>query len=312
LPVLSRAWRALRRHLLDRSRHVHLALPDLGLGSPSRTAEELLEGGPDHHQVVEVGKIVHVEPEGAVLLQVQELLEDPVPVDGLPVGGEAHQLVLPVVDLEAGVIGEGGVEQAQGVWKGELFQELETAPLPDADRRGRPLADPVHREDGRLRERRGVEGARRVGLVVLGEVDPLRLGKTAARERLPDPGLDPELLAHPQGQGPQEGPQPRGGDREVGLEDPMELQDRLVVEGHRIRRAAPRLGQAVADGIDREVLVVLHAGEALLLRGGDELPLVDDAGGRVVVVTADPEDPHGQYFRSRCGDPVRGPWWGAQ
>jgi urease accessory protein UreE len=70
----------------------------------------------------------------------------------------------------------------------------------------------------------------------------------------------------------------------------MELEERLVVEDHPVERRSGRLGQAEADGVRRERGVVLDSGEALLLGGRDDLAVVDQAGGRVVVVAADSQD----------------------
>ena len=52
------------------------------------------------------------------------LLEDQVGVPRLAVGGQAHQLVLAGVDLEAAEVGEGRVEQAERVGKVELVAQV--------------------------------------------------------------------------------------------------------------------------------------------------------------------------------------------
>ena len=80
---------------------------------------------------------------------------------------------------------------------------------------------------------------------------------------------------------------------EVGLEEPLELEERLVVEGdgvERRRRSSPASGRQYATACAREAGVVLLAREALLLRGGDDLAVDDEAGGRVVVEGRDAED----------------------
>jgi hypothetical protein len=51
--------------------------------------------------------------------------------------------------------------------------------------------------------------------------------------------------------------------------------------------------EAVANRRGRESRPVLDAAEALLLRGGDELAVDDDAGGSVRVVGVDSNDNHG-------------------
>ena len=55
---------------------------------------------------------VHVEAEGAVVLQMQELGEDAVDVFRLAIGRQAHDLVFARIDLEAGVSGGGGSDSA--------------------------------------------------------------------------------------------------------------------------------------------------------------------------------------------------------
>ncbi len=212
------------------------------------------------------------------------------------VGGEPHQLVLAGVHLEAGEVGEGRVEQAQRVREGDLAQEPQAVPLADADRRRRPLADAVERQDRRLLEGRGVEGARRVRLVVLGEVDLLRLADAAAVQGILDLGRDPQLLAQPQRQRHHGRAQPLRRHGQVGLEDAVELEQRLVVEDDPVEPSPfhSALGQAVAHGVGWEALVVLLAGEPFLLGGGDDAPAVHQAGGRVVVVATDAEQLHRQ------------------
>src|SRR5205085_12198274 len=84
-------------------------------------------------------------------------------------------------------------------------------------------------------------------------------------------------------------------DREIGLEEPRELRRGLVVEDdHRdVALADLPFREAVADRVVGEAGVVLLPGEALLLRGGDDLPVADEGRGGVVVVGRDPKDVHG-------------------
>ena len=71
---------------------------------------------------------------------------------------------------------------------------------------------------------------------------------------------------------------PAGREGQIGLQQPLELQQRLVVEADVVeiaRASRPGLGQAVVDGVLRKPGVVLLAGEAFFLGGGDD-PAVDD------------------------------------
>ena len=51
------------------------------------------------------------------------MLEDQLAVDRPPVGGQAHQLILPAVDLEAAIISEGGIQQAQRVGERDVVDQ---------------------------------------------------------------------------------------------------------------------------------------------------------------------------------------------
>ena len=152
----------------------------------------------------EVVEVATVRRERAVVVQVDEVLEDGVDEAGLAVGGEAHQLVLARVHPEAAVVGEGRVEEAERVREVELADHLDLVAPAHADAGGGPLADPVEGEDRGAVERRRVEGRGGVALVVLGE--PELVGPLVAQR--PELGLDlvadPELLPQPQGHGPVE------------------------------------------------------------------------------------------------------------
>ena len=52
----------------------------------------------------------------------------------------------------------------------------------------------------------------------------------------------------------------------------------------------PASRRQYATACDGKPGVVLLAGEALLLRGGDDPAVLDEAGGRIVVVGGDAED----------------------
>src|SRR4051794_5167957 len=62
---------------------------------------------------------------------------------------------------------------------------------------------------------------------------------------------------------------------QVGLQQPLELHQRLIVEGHVIDalKGDARLSEAVSHRLMREAMIVLAAAEALLLRGGDDLSI---------------------------------------
>ena len=177
--VPGREQHHLLGHGLDRGGEVHLPLARAG--SPARAAGRR-RGAANFSPVIRelggVGEVVHVQPERAVRLHVDELLLDDVGVYGLAVGREAHQLVLAGVDLEPGEVRERRVEQPERVGEADGLVEPDAVALADAPGRRRPLADAVGREDRGLLVGRGEEGARGVRLVVVGE-DELALVRAA-------------------------------------------------------------------------------------------------------------------------------------
>ena len=72
---------------------------------------------------------------------------------------------------------------------------------------------------------------------------------------------------------------------EIRLQDPLELDQRLLVEDDVVEVGGGDAGfrQAVPDGVPRVAEVVLLPGEPLLLSGGDDVAVLDQ-GGRAVVV----------------------------
>jgi hypothetical protein len=289
---------------LDRGREVHLAPGQPPLGVARRPAEERVEALAGHRQPGAVVEVVEVEPEAAVGLEVDQVVEDGLRVPGLAVGGEAHDLVLARVDLEAGVVGEGRVEQPERVREVQLPGDLQAGAAADADARRAPLADPVRGQDGRLLERRGEEGRGGVAQVVLGEQQPAvpAVGPRHPGQGVAQHALLEQLLAQPDRHGEPERAEAARRERQVGLEQALELEERLLVEDDVVDPAevgAARL-EAVAHGALGEAGVVLPAGEALLLRRRGDLAVGDEGGGAVVVERRDAEDPQGAALRTGC------------
>jgi hypothetical protein len=86
---------------LDGRRQVQLPAGQRRLRRPRRPAEEPLEGRARHPAAGLEGELLEVQPKAAVVLQVDERVEDLLGVDRLPVGCQAHQLVLAAEHLEA-------------------------------------------------------------------------------------------------------------------------------------------------------------------------------------------------------------------
>src|SRR2546423_993285 len=112
------------------------------------------------------------------------------------------------------------------------------------------FADAVDGEDGRFVERRGEKSTRRMGLVMLG----VQQRSLIVAERLAELPILIELLLHPERSRAQEGGEAAGGDREIGLENALELQERLVIEADicDVPAGDAALAKAIVDGVSRE------------------------------------------------------------
>ena len=136
--------------------------------------------------------------------------------------------------------------------------------------------------------------------MVLGEQDlPLVLQLFADQLR------DPELLLQPDRHRFGEGTEASRERGKIRGEEPLEFQERLVVESDVVqifRCDLPRL-EAVLDGLMGEPLIVLLASEALLGGGSDQAPMLNETGGGVMIEGRDPQDVdrHQNGARSRSG-----------
>ncbi len=182
---------------------------------------------------VAVVEVVHVEAKGAVVLQVEQLIEDQVDVFRLAVGGQPHQLVLAGVDPEAGVIGKGRVQQAQRVrevelpLRGRACCRRRATPRwwPIRRRRRGTSRRPSQRGWGRTPRRRGTGGARQTAGWATRFIATTELAELALQR-----GLQVELLLQPDRHGRDEGAEAARRVGQVGLQQALELHQRLVVE----------------------------------------------------------------------------------
>ena len=283
---------------------IHFALRQGRLGLARRAAEQLVELRIGHAQSGAVVEVVHVETERAVVLHVDEMVADLLHEPRLAIGREAHHLVLAGVDLEAGVVRERGIQQAQRVREVDLANDLEICAVADRERSRRPLADAIHGQHGGALERRRIERARRMTQVVLGEEQPCIPVDAVAERRLQCLRKDvllEQLVLHPHGQRLAKGRESARRERQIRLEQALELQERLVVEGDMVEIAGRQAGflEAVAHGVLGKTIVVLLARETLFLRGRDDLAVHHEGGGRVVVVRGDAENLQGD-LRTTC------------
>ena len=173
----------------------------------------------------------------------------------------------------------------------ELFDELDVVAATDPEASSRPLTHAVQREDRRLVEGRREEGACRMRLVVLEEDEAPLVCAVQAVSKLTG---CVELLLQPEWKPHQEELEARRGVGQVGLEDPFEFEQRLVVEDDEIELAPvdARFAKAVVDRLLGEAVVVLLAGKALFLGSRDNFSVAHERGGAVMIVRGDPENVH--------------------
>ena len=259
-------------------------------------AEQLVELGVRHAQAGAVLEVREIEMEGAVRLDLDQVVADQLGVFRLAVGREPHHLVLAGIDLEPEIVGERRVEQAERMREMDLAVDLDRVVLAQPRRGRRPFADAIHRQDRRCLEGRWIEGARRMRLMMLGEhqllvdVDLGHVPRQLVRQHL---ALE-QLLARPHRKRGRKGAKAARRQGQVGLEQALELQERLVVEDDvvDVLERHPAGLEAVFDGLSGKGRVVAHAREALLLRRRNDVALLHQRCRAVMVEGGDPEDVH--------------------
>ena len=111
-----------------------------------------------------------------------------------------------------------------------------------------------------------------------------------------------QLLLEPHRQRHAERGEAPGRERQIGLEQALELQERLVVERDVVDpvEIGAAFAQAILDRVLGEGGIVLLAREPLLLRGGDELAVGDQRSRAVVIERRQAEDLHSAALRTQC------------
>src|SRR2546425_5416987 len=176
----------------------------------------------------------------------------------------------------------------------DLLVHFEVAPLPDRSRRRRPFPHPVHGKHHGFFKWRRKERARRVAEMVLAE-EQLLVPAVAALEfpqSVLQQAFTEELSPQPQGHRHAKRLEPAWRKRQIRLDQPLKLQERLVVEDDAIHAAQPgaALGQAVADRVGGKPGIVLLAREAFLLRRSNDLAVLDQCRSAVMVKRGNPEN----------------------
>ena len=98
---------------LDARREIHVALRQLALCLPRRTAEEAMEAVIGHGETLAVIEVTHVEVKRPIVFEIDEMLADQVGKTRLAVGREAHEFVFAGIDAEAAVVSERAVKQSE-------------------------------------------------------------------------------------------------------------------------------------------------------------------------------------------------------
>ena len=127
----------------------------------------------------------------------------------------------------------------------------------------------------------------------------MMLGKDVAAAKLPtEPRIhfprEMEFLIQPQRERLHERKKPSGCMGEIGLENPIEFQKWLVIEGDvvEILRFDAGLSQAVGHGIARKTGIVLDPGKPLFLSCSHDFTVAHEGRGGVVIESADSQDMH--------------------
>src|SRR5215831_4207460 len=150
----------------------------------------------------------------------------------------------------------------------DLADHLQVVASSEADRGGCPFPHAVHREDRSLVEGRREERAGSVALVMLGEQQALlqvpALGPVVL-QLSPEEILLKQLLPEPERDRHPKRAEPARRERDVGFEEPLELEEWLIVEGDLVDliEPDPRFGETVVQGLVRKTRVVLLAAEPL-------------------------------------------------
>ena len=174
----------------------------------------------------------------------------------LAVGREPHHLVFAGVDLEAGVIGERRIKQAERMREVDLLEDLErvavarSPPTSSPIRRRRPWSAPRPLRTARDRTPmpHGSDDVRRT------TAWPVSKSSSNFFEFLAQQVLLEQLLPQPERDRHLEGAEAARRQRDIGFQQPLEFQERLVVEDDVIDVGKAGAGgfQAIGDRVASE------------------------------------------------------------
>src|SRR5262249_31293717 len=124
------------------------------------------------------------------------------------------------------------------------------------------------------------------------------------RDAPADVVLYPELVAQPQRHRREVGLQPARCKTDIRLEQPVELDEGLLIKADQVNSTRRNVGfaKAVIDRFSRKTRVVLNATEAFFLSGGHDAALLNETGSGVVVIRRNAQDSRHleQCVNERC------------
>ena len=138
-----------------------------------RRAEQRIKALVRHREPVAIIEIIEIEPERPIGFEIDEMIANELRIAGLAIRREAHELVFAGIHLEAGVIGERRIQQAEAMWKMNLLVNSKFISFADRHRGRRPFTNAIERQHGGTVERRGIKSGSRVAQMVLAKQQPL-------------------------------------------------------------------------------------------------------------------------------------------
>src|SRR5918993_5045301 len=162
-------------------------------------------------------------------------------------------------------------------------------------RRGRPLSDTIHAQHCSLVVRGREEGGCGMGFVMFPEKKlwqlPFVEARRASQNFLPKEVSQQELFFQPHGHGGKKRLETARGKTDVGFEEPLEFDKRLVIEHNvcEILDSDPSFVQTILNGMTWKTWVMLLSRKALFLRRRNDLAILHKTGGAVMVVRGNTE-----------------------
>ena len=167
------------------------------------------------------------------------------------------------------------------MWKMKFLEQFNPITPPNPDTGRSPFTHPVHRQNGRILERRRNEGAGGMGLVMAG-IDKCPF---IARQLIPHSFGEKQLILEPNRYSPKEGRESGWRQGEVSLKKSVKFSKGVFIKGHVVQAPYPDSSffQAIIHHAGWKRFVVLLAGEPLLLGRSRDPTVYNECSSRVMV-----------------------------